>query len=266
VDDELRGRDARGGGVVEEEDACVGVDGLRRVDARGGGGPSALREALDDGVVDEHPQRERGLVLQHGDGAADDVVGAGGAGLVLAEVCGEGAVHVEVDGRLLAAAAAVGEDEQAEGAQRAPRRGAPAGAAAVAHVVVQRRSDGAAVQLELHLDVQLRGAAEVEREHGAVVDGDAAEVGGVGAQRLHLLHGPLQQVGARLGVQQHRPRDALQRRPALGHVGALRVGLADPPPQHAAALGRVVEGLGRVEVAPVVAQAEADVPGGQWRS
>ena len=216
MDDELLGGDARGGGVVEEEHAGVGVDGLGGVDARGCRRPSALREALDDGVVDEHAERERGLVVQHGDGAADDalddVVGAGGPGLVLAEVRGEGAVqalgHVEVDGRLLAQVL-VGEDEQAEGAEGTAGRGATARAAVVPHVGLVERHDGAAVELELRLDVQLRGAPEVERERRAVVDGDAAEVRGVGAQRLRFLHGPLQQVAARLGVQQHRPGDTL---------------------------------------------------------
>ncbi|WVZ78252.1 LOW QUALITY PROTEIN: hypothetical protein U9M48_025995 [Paspalum notatum var. saurae] len=265
VDDELVGGDSRGGGVVEEVDAGVGVDGLGGVDARGGGGPAPLREALDDGVVDEHPEREV-LPPEHGHVAAhdalDDVAGAGGARLVLAEVRGEAPVQalgdVEVDGRLLAEVA-VGEDEQAEWPQRAPGGGAAAGAAVVADVGVVERHDGAAVEAELGLDVELRGAAQAEREDGAGVEGDAAEVGGVGAQRLHLVDGPLQQVGAGLGVEEHGARDALQRRPALGHVGALRVGLAHPAPEHAAALGRVVEGLGGVELAPVVAEAGADV-------
>ena len=216
--DERLGGDARRGGVVEEVDAGVGVDGLRRVDARRGGGPPSLREALDDGVVHEHPERQR-LAAEHRDGAAhdalDDVVGGGGARLVLAEVRGEAAVqplgHVEVDGRLLAEAL-VGEDEQPEGAERAPAGGAAAGAAVVADVGLVERHDGAAVDLELGDDVELGGAVEVEREHGAVVDGDAAEVGGVGAQRLDLLDGPLQEVAAGLGVQQHRAGDRLRRK------------------------------------------------------
>jgi hypothetical protein len=80
VDDERLCGDARGGGVVEEVDAGVGVDGLGGVDAGGGRGPSAHGEALDDGVVDEDPDGE-GLPLEDGDDVADDplddVVGGG---------------------------------------------------------------------------------------------------------------------------------------------------------------------------------------------
>jgi len=51
----------------------------------------------------------------------------------------------------------------------------------------------------------------------------------------------------------------LQRCPSLGDVSALRVGLADPSPEHAAALGGVIEGLGRVKLAPVIPEPDADV-------
>ncbi|BAS76567.1 Os02g0106201, partial [Oryza sativa Japonica Group] len=57
----------------------------------------------------------------------------------------------------------------------------------------------------------------------------------------------------------------LEGSPTLGDVGALGVGLADPTPEDAAALGRIVEGLGGIELAPVVAEADADVGGGVQR-
>ena len=55
----------------------------------------------------------------------------------------------------------------------------------------------------------------VEWKDGAVVDGDASDVGGVGPERFHLQP-PLEVVGAGHGVQHHRARDRLQRQKISG--------------------------------------------------
>ena len=46
----------------------------------------------------------------------------------------------------------------------------------------------------------------VEWKVGAVVDGDASDVGGVGPECFHHLQPPLEVVGAGHGVQHHRAR------------------------------------------------------------
>lgn len=208
---ELLHGDSPSSGIVEDENPSLGIDSLSRVHPRRDRGPPAHHEALDDRVVDEHPHRQPLAVEdRHGapHDALDDVVGLGRPRLVVAEVCPELAVgasgDVEVGGGLFAGVRG-GEEEEAEGAERAAVGRAAARAAVVGDVGLGEGGDGGGGEAERGLDVELRGAAERKGEDGAVVDGDAGEGGGVHPEGFHFFHGPLEEVRPGLVVQRHRP-------------------------------------------------------------
>lgn len=141
----------------------------------------------------------------------------------MAEVRAQSAIKasgdVEVDGGLLRVstmAPGVGKYEQAKWAKRATTGRATAGAAVVADISLLGGDDIEWVEAEGSLDVELCGTVEAEREERAVVDGDAAEVGGVGTECLHLHHRPLDEIAASLGVQHHCARDRLQQQKTSG--------------------------------------------------
>ncbi|BAS89133.1 Os04g0413301, partial [Oryza sativa Japonica Group] len=110
---------------------------------------------------------------------------------------------------------------------------------------------------ERHIHIRLHGLEAGDLEVVALLDDLVSDIDVLGSQRLELLHRPLHQllpVRRQPELPRYRLRESQQKHPLSAVVG-YGVGLVGPAPDDAAALGRVVERLGCVEVAVVVAEA-----------